>query len=73
MYPREVVKDALMRNSTALLLAKGHPSGLAEPSLVDEALAQSLNSALFLVDVRVLDHLIIGRSDIYSMAEHALM
>lgn len=73
VYPREVVKDALARNSTALLLVHGHPSGSAKPSLADEALTQTLKSALSLVDVRVLDHLIIGGCDIYSMAEHGLM
>ncbi|WP_198084542.1 JAB domain-containing protein [Variovorax sp. E3] len=73
VYPREVVKDALARNSTALLLVHGHPSGSAEPSLADEALTQTLKSALSLVDVRVLDHLIVGGSVIYSMAEHGLM
>ena len=73
VHPREVVKDAMARNSVALLLVHGHPSGLAEPSLADEALTQTLKSALSLVDVRVLDHLIVGGSDIYSMAEHGLM
>ncbi|MDQ0080905.1 DNA repair protein RadC [Variovorax boronicumulans] len=73
VYPREVVKDALARNSAALLLVHGHPSGLAEPSLADQALTQNLRTALSLVDVRVLDHLIVGGSVIYSMAEHGLM
>lgn len=73
VHPREVVKDALARNSAALLLVHGHPSGLAEPSPADEALTQTLKTALSLVDVRVLDHLIVGGSAIYSMAEHGLM
>lgn len=73
VYPREVVKDALGRNSAALVLVHGHPSGCAEPSRADEALTQTLKSALSLVDVRVLDHLIVGDHVIYSMAEHGLM
>ena len=66
-------KDALARNSAALLLVHGHPSGLAEPSPADRALTRPLRTALSLVDVRVLDHLIVGGSDIYSMAEHGLV
>lgn len=73
VYPREVVKDAMARNSAALLLVHGHPSGLAEPLLADQALTRTLRTVLSLVDVRVLDHLIVGGSVIYSMAEHGLM
>jgi len=60
VYPRGVVKDALARNSAALLLLHGHPSGLAEPSPARQALTQTLKAALSLVDVRVLAHLIVG-------------
>jgi DNA repair protein RadC len=73
VYPREVVKDALARNSAALLLVHGHPSGLAEPSPADQAFTRTLRTALSLVDVRVLDHLIVSGSAIYSMAEQGLM
>src|SRR3546814_2199649 len=69
VYPREVVKDALARNSAALLLVHNHPSGVAEPSRADELLTQTLKSALALVDVRGLDHLIIAGSSIMSVAE----
>ena len=73
VYPREVVKEALARNAGAVVLAHNHPSGLAEPSRADELLTQSLKSALALVDVRVLDHLVIGRGAIVSLAERGLL
>ena len=73
VYPREVVKEALARNSAALLLVHNHPSGVAEPSRADETLTQTLKSALALVDVRVLDHLIVAGSAIMSFAERGLL
>lgn len=73
VYPREVVKEALARNSAALLLVHNHPSGVAEPSRADELLTQTLRSALALVDVRVLDHLIVAGSAILSFAERGLL
>lgn len=73
VYPREVVREAMMRNSVALLLVHNHPSGSTQPSRADEMLTQTLKTALSLVDVRVLDHLIVAGSDILSMAEKALM
>lgn len=73
VYPREVVKEALARNSAALLLVHNHPSGVAEPSRADEMLTQTLKSALALVDVRVLDHLIVAGSAILSFAERGLL
>ncbi|MFP5399683.1 MAG: RadC family protein [Gammaproteobacteria bacterium] len=73
VYPREVVKRALALNAGAVILAHNHPSGLAEPSRADEYLTQSLKSALALVDVRVLDHLVVGRHDVVSFAERGLI
>lgn len=73
VYPREVVKEALARNSAALLLVHNHPSGVAEPSRADEMLTQTLKSTLALVDVRVLDHLIVAGSAILSFAERGLL
>jgi DNA repair protein RadC len=73
VYPREVVKRALALNAAAVVLAHNHPSGLAEPSRADEFLTQSLRSALQLVDVRVLDHLVVARSGVVSLAERGLM
>jgi DNA repair protein RadC len=63
----------LARNSAALLLVHNHPSGVAEPSRADELLTQTLKSALALVDVRVLDHLIVAGSAILSFAERGLL
>jgi DNA repair protein RadC len=73
VYPREVVKEALARNSAALLLVHNHPSGTAESSRADEMLTQTLKSALALVDVRVLDHLIVAGCAILSFAERGLL
>lgn len=73
VYPREVLKDALALNSSALLLVHCHPSGCAEPSRADEHLTQTLKAAAALVDVRVLDHLIVAGSTVLSMAERGLL
>ena len=73
VYPREVVRRALALNAGAVILAHNHPSGVAEPSRADEHLTQSLRQALALVDVRVLDHLVIGQGHVVSMAERGLM
>jgi DNA repair protein RadC len=73
VYPREVVKRALALNAGAVILAHNHPSGLAEPSRADEYLTQTLKSALALVDVRVLDHLVVGRGLVVSFAERGLL
>jgi len=70
VHPREVVKAVLSRNAAALVLYHNHPSsGLTEPSAADELITRRLKEALALIDVRVLDHLIIGES-VYSFAEH---
>ena len=73
VYPREVVKRALALNAAAVVLAHNHPSGVAEPSRADEHLTQALRSALQLVDVRVLDHLIVGTGQVVSFAERGLL
>ena len=73
VYPREVVRRAMALNAAAVILAHNHPSGLAEPSRADEYLTQSLKSALGLVDVRVLDHLVVGRGQVVSMAARGLL
>lgn len=73
VYPREVVKEALSCNAAAVVLAHNHPSGVAEPSRADELLTQSLAAALKLVDVRVLDHLVVGRGAVVSFAERGLL
>jgi DNA repair protein RadC len=73
VYPREVVRQALDLNAGAVILAHNHPSGLAEPSRADEFLTQSLKAALQLVDVRVLDHLVVGAGQVVSFAERGLL
>lgn len=72
VYPREVVKRALHFNAAAIIFAHNHPSGIAEPSASDERITQRLISALKLMDIRVLDHFIVG-DYITSMAERGLM
>lgn len=69
VYPREVVKAALKHNAAALIFAHNHPSGVAEPSEADRSLTDRLKSALELVDIRVLDHLVIGDGAATSFAE----
>jgi DNA repair protein RadC len=73
VYPREVLRQALELNAGAAILAHNHPSGVAEPSRADEALTQSLVGALRLVEVRVLDHLVVGAGSVVSFAERGLM
>ncbi len=69
VYPREVVKNALMHNAAAVVLAHNHPSGVAEPSQADRSLTDVLKRALDLVDVRVLDHFVVTAAAIVSFAE----
>lgn len=73
VYPREVVKRALQLEAGAVVLAHNHPSGTVQPSRADEALTQTLKSALALIDVRVLDHVIVAPGDALSMAEKGLL
>jgi DNA repair protein RadC len=69
VHPREVVRQALQRNAAAVILAHNHPSGVAEPSQADELITLRLKDALGLVDIRVLDHLIVGGNRCVSLAE----
>lgn len=73
VYPREVVKEALQINAAAVILAHNHPSGVAEPSQADERITKRIKSALQLVDIRLLDHLIIGDGESTSMASRGLL
>jgi DNA repair protein RadC len=72
VYPREVVKTALQQNAAAVIFAHNHPSGISEPSNADKSITEKLKNALALVDVRVLDHFIVGET-VYSFAEHGLV
>lgn len=73
VYPREVAKQALHHNTSAVIFAHNHPSGFTEPSLADRQITDKLKQALTLFDIRVLDHFIIGDGEPYSFAEHGLI
>lgn len=73
VYPREVVKVALADNAAACFLVHNHPSGQSHPSQADRVLTQRLKDALALIDVRVLDHFVVGQSEITSLAEMGWM
>jgi DNA repair protein RadC len=73
VHPREIVKLALQRNSAAVIVAHNHPSGIAEPSQADEFITQRVKEALGLVDIRLLDHIIVGDGMIVSLAERGLL
>lgn len=73
VYPREVVRAALRHNAAAVVLAHNHPSGVAEPSDADVRITERLRAALALVDVRVLDHLIVGGTTVTSLARRGLI
>ena len=73
VYPREVIKQALQRNAAAVILAHNHPSGVAEPSEADRAITHRIRDALSLVDVRLLDHFVIGDGTCVSLASRNLL
>ena len=73
VYPREVVKQALQHNAAAVILAHNHPSGIAEPSPADISITRRLKDALGLIDVRVLDHQVIGDGHVTSLAQRGLL
>ncbi|HGP3147634.1 TPA: JAB domain-containing protein, partial [Pseudomonas aeruginosa] len=73
VYPREVVKEALRVNAAAVIFSHNHPSGNPEPSQADKVLTQRLKEALALVDVRTLDHIIVGGEATASFAEQGLL
>jgi DNA repair protein RadC len=73
VYPREVVKAALARNAAAVILAHNHPSGIAEPSQADKRITERLQAALELVDIRVIDHMVVGDGEVVSFAERGFL
>lgn len=73
VYAREVVRRALAHNAAAVILVHNHPSGVAEPSRADEALTTRLKEALALVEVRVLDHIVVGDRELVSFSERGLL
>lgn len=73
VHPREVVRCALRHNAAAIIVAHNHPSGVAEPSAADNALTRRLQEALAMVDVRLLDHLVVGDGEVVSFTERGLL
>ena len=73
VYPREVVKEAIALDAAAVVFTHNHPGGSVQPSRADEALTQTLKAALALIDIRVLDHIIVGLTDTLSFAEKGLL
>ena len=73
VYPREVVRRALAHNCAAVILSHNHPSGVAEPSQADCRITQRLQAALDLIDVRVIDHMVVGDAEVISFAERGLL
>jgi len=73
VYPREIVKSVLSRNSSAVIFAHNHPSGVPDPSEADRRLTERLREALSLVDVRVLDHLVVAGGEYVSFSQRGLL
>jgi len=73
VYPREIVKRAMALNAAAVILVHNHPSGVAEPSRADEVLTERLKEALSLIEVRVLDHIVVGDGEAVSFSERGLI
>ena len=73
VYPREVVRQVIKHNAAAVIFVQNHPSVVAEPSQSDADITATLIKALNLLDVRVLDHFIVGATEVVSMAERGLM
>jgi DNA repair protein RadC len=73
VYPREVVKRCLQLNAAAVIFSHSHPSGVPDPSTADKRITERLQVALSLVDIRVLDHIVIGGTDSVSMAERGML
>ncbi|MEK6298545.1 MAG: JAB domain-containing protein, partial [Paraburkholderia tropica] len=72
VYPREIVRRALMLNAASLIVAHNHPSGAVQPSASDRRLTRVLRDTLALVEVRLVDHMIIGARETFSFARHGL-
>lgn len=73
VYPREVVKRALQLNAAALIIAHNHPSGITEPSQADETITHRIKDACALMDIRLLDHVIVGITESTSLAERGVL
>ncbi len=73
VYPREIVRRGVLYNAARIILAHNHPSGIALPSEADKMVTATIKQALALVDIKLIDHVIVGRTDTYSFAEDGLL
>ena len=73
VYPREVAKEALLVNAAAVIFTHNHPSGMSEPSGADLSITKHLCDAMKLLDIRVIDHIVVGADDAVSFAERGLL
>ncbi|MFW1678402.1 RadC family protein [Pontibacter sp. JAM-7] len=73
VYPREIARRALHLNAAAVILAHNHPSGVAEPSQADQQITRDVTAALQMLEVKVLDHMVVGDGEVVSMAEQGLL
>jgi DNA repair protein RadC len=73
VYPREIVRQTLLHNAASVIVAHNHPSGATEPSQADEGITRRLRQSLALIDVRLLDHFIVGDGHCFSFSEHGLL
>ncbi|MGI9345202.1 MAG: RadC family protein [Gammaproteobacteria bacterium] len=73
VHPREIIKQSMLHNAAALIVAHNHPSGVSTPSSADKRLTQRLKSALSLMEIRLLDHLIVGESGVFSFSESGML
>jgi DNA repair protein RadC len=73
VHPREVVKESLRLNAVSVIIAHNHPSGVAEPSAADEMITQRIKDALALIDIRLLDHFVVGVHEVVSFARRGLL
>lgn len=73
VYPRELAKEGLKRNASGCILVHNHPSGLVEPSSADITLTNELKKTMNLIDIRIVDHFVVGGAELYSFAEKGLI
>lgn len=73
VYPREIAKEVLKKNATAVILAHNHPSGMCQPSEADKVITKHIQEALKLLDCQVLDHVIVAKNNVFSFTEHQLI
>lgn len=73
VYPREIVRRGLLYNAARIVLAHNHPSGIAKPSDADKMVTANIKQALALVDIKLVDHIIVGRNETFSFAEACII